>query len=119
MGVYPCAVGSHRYGGRQQMAYLSIVNGSVSTRERLRLCANHFMSLYEWLESNTQLIAIGEINKIDDSEELAHCCEQFRLGVGFTAYAKLYPTSGDPREYVALLCDDHVVTFAQRAQITL
>ena len=119
MGVYPCAVGSHRYGGRQQMAYLGIVNGSVSTRERLRLCGDHFMNLYEWLESNTRLIAIGEITQIEESDQLRACCDLSDHGAGFTAYAKIYPTGEDPREYAALLCPDHVVLFAERAQIAL
>jgi hypothetical protein len=119
MGVFPCAVGSHRYGGRQQMAYLSIVNGSVSNRERLRLCGHHFMNLVEWLESNTQLIAIGEITQIDDKDPLTTCCDQYGVGDRFTAYAKVYPTGEDPREYCALLCAYHVLLFAERAQIAL
>jgi hypothetical protein len=119
MGVFPCAVGSYRYGGRQQMAYLGIVNGSVSTRERLRLCGNHFMSLFEWLESNTQLIAIGDVNQIDEEESLMSCCPDLIAREAFTAYAKIYPTGDEPREYCALLCADHVVPFAQQAQIVL
>lgn len=119
MGVYPCAVGSHRYGGRQQLAYLSIVNSSVSNRERLRLCGNHFMNLFEWLESNTQLVAIGDITQIDEKEPLTTCCRTYDSEHRFTAYAKIYPTGDEPREYVALLCPDHVVPFAERAQIAL
>lgn len=119
MGIFPCAVGSHRYSGRQQMAYLGIVNGSVSTRERLRLCASHFLSLFEWLESNTQLVAIGDVTQLDDDMPLTRCCDQYGLGNAFTAYAKIYPTGADHREYCALLCADHVVPFAQEAQIVL
>jgi hypothetical protein len=119
MAVFPCAVGSHRYGGRQQSAYLSIVNGSVSTREKLRLCGNHFVNLFEWLESNTQLIAIGDVSRLDDKEPLTACCTDLIAREAFTAYAKIYPTGDEPREYVALLCADHVAPFAQQAQIVL
>jgi hypothetical protein len=119
MGVFPCAVGLHRYVGRQQMAYLGVVNGSVSTRERLRLCGNHFMNLFEWLEANTQLIAIGDVSQIDDKRELTRCCDQAREDNYFTAYAKIYPTGDEPREYCAMLCADHVALFAEQAQIRL
>lgn len=119
MALFPCAVGLHRYAGRQQSAYLGIVNGSISTREKLRLCSVHFVELRAFLEEHLELAAIGDTTKSDDHSPAPKCCEKWSTEGGFTVYANLYPAGEEQHQFWALMCADHMPLFAERAQIVL
>jgi len=46
MAIYPCDQHGARYAGPQRTAYPAILNGSVTIRERRRLCAPCFSGLF-------------------------------------------------------------------------
>lgn len=117
MAMFPCAVGLHRYGGAQSSAYLGIVNGAASARSKLRLCPLHYKTIREYVETNLELAAIGEVNQIDDQATPKFCCSNYERNQSHTLYANLYVRGEDPRSYWGLACDDHAAAFATVGQI--
>jgi len=117
MAMFPCAVGLHRYGGAQSSAYLGIVNGATSARSKLRLCGTHFKAIREFVETNLELAAVGEINQIPEDAAPPFCCSKYSDRVHHTLYANLYVRGEEPRAYWGLACEDHAAAFAQIGQI--
>jgi hypothetical protein len=54
MAMYPCDVDNRRYAGAQQTIYPALVDGTSSSRRKLRLCAWHFDALVDKLEKNAK-----------------------------------------------------------------
>ena len=117
MAMFPCAVGLHRYGGAQSSAYLGIVNGVTSARSKLRLCPTHYKTVLDYVETNLQLAAIGEINQIEDDGHPPICCPKYNDQEHHTLYANMYTRGNDPYAYWGLACDDHAAAFATVGQI--
>lgn len=100
MARFPCDQHGSHYAGRQRTAYPAIVNGSMTMRERRRLCADCFATLHAWCAS-------WMAGPDDDSEP--RC-----LSLGCTAdmpyavFVTLYPDGDERRDYYGRLCRVHL-----------
>jgi hypothetical protein len=119
MALFPCVVGSHRYVGRQNSAYLGLVNGAEAARSKIRLCNRHCQDLIEWLNEAMTLIAIGDIGQADNDVANEGCASCGASNPAWNAFANVYQAGSEPRVYFAPLCEGHVATFAERAQIAI
>lgn len=105
MGMYPCDLGGHRYVGPQQTIYPAIVGGGFATRRKLRLCAPHFESLLDSLETRACDASL-------DAPELqvARCinCGQDADSEALQFFATVYGRGAERRDFWAPLhgsCD--------------
>ena len=119
MALFPCAVGSHRYAGQQNSAYLGLVNGSEVARSKMRLCGKHVVELGTWLDEHMKLVAIGDVSQEDEPDTTSGCQTCGASEPAWNAFANLYLRGAEPRVYFAALCEGHVATFCERAQIAL
>lgn len=119
MALFPCAVGSHRYAGPQQSAYLGVANGGLSARSKLRLCNQHFRDLSNYCHAALALIAIGDTSYEDVPEDDERCRIHPDQVSQSRGYATLYPTKDEAMVFFAALCDDCEAAFRRVGQIEL
>lgn len=119
MALYPCAVGLHRYSGRQESAYLGVANGALGARSKLRMCSPHYRDLARFVEETLNLVSVGEVFQSDD-EPFSQCCAHHpERYADWRAFGNLYPRGDEPRVYAASLCVECCDGFRRVGQIEL
>lgn len=110
MAVYPCSIGTHRYGGPQRSVYLSDVSLSRPTTRKLRLCDRHYAEVGRVCAQTLEFI--GEDS---DSQMSMSCTYVNDLSTGeecaaprsMVMFAKLYPGGEDCLQYAGDFCSVH------------
>ena len=119
MALFPCAVGNHKYVGPQQSVYLAALNGTFSARSKQRLCPQHLDDMGSWLESNLQLVAVGENMVAEFNPDLGDCYMCHAKDAPWQLFANLYRQKQPQMDYYARSCTEHLEPFRTTARLEL
>lgn len=100
MALYPCAIGDHRYSGRQQTVYPCLLLGGQAQRSKLRLCPLHFS---EYIHSVDELMF--DANAKDAPSQCMFCKDEHVEGAVFLTY---YESGQDRCDLFGSTCKAHV-----------
>jgi hypothetical protein len=114
MALFPCAVGEHRYPGRQQAMYPALVNGADATRARLRLCPKHFDAFAEKLADHCR-----NAQQAFDDPMLLACgvCGKLVEDSAWQFFVTVYATGADRQDWWAPLHEDCAFAMADDWQL--
>lgn len=98
MAIYPCDRHGARYTGSQQTAYPALLDGSVSRREKRRLCQVCFAVTREWCVQHLALY--------DQPEPLPEGCCICGGDTSVAIFVTLYATREDRVDYFGRCCAD-------------
>jgi len=119
MALFPCVVGNHKYAGPQQSVYLAALNGTFSARSKQRLCPQHLNDMGEGLESNLQLIAVGEKMTAEYDFDVGQCYQCKSDEAPWQLFANLYRLKQPQMDYYARSCTEHLEPFRETARLEL
>jgi hypothetical protein len=96
VALFPCDQHGARYRGPQRTAYPAIVSGTVSMRERRRLCLDCFSALQSWCSAHLQ--------DVDVIEEPRWCCQCGTDAETYAVFVTLYPGRDERQDWYGRCC---------------
>lgn len=117
MAMFPCSACGQRYPGRQQTAYLHLVQGATEIGGRQRLCPTDFMRMYDLLDTTCDLTVLGDQMQELESDRGSRCCSCESKGVVTMVFAHLYPAKAERRSYMGSLCQDCTLSMQDTLKI--
>jgi hypothetical protein len=100
MARFPCDQHGLRYTGPQRTAYLAILKGTTTQRNRRRLCKDCFAALEAYCEASMVSAA--------SEGEPQECMECASTDLPTAAFATLYPGGDDRIDFYGRICGEHL-----------
>lgn len=118
MAMFPCTIDGARYTGRQQTAFLHVVENGNDLGGRMRLCPGHFDQLEDFLMTKTLCTAIGDDVVQFGQDELAPVCAECGMKTSEASiFAYTFSASFPKRQFWGALCHDCVPLTLDRFKI--
>jgi hypothetical protein len=96
MAMFPCDHHGGRYRGAQRTVYPAIVNGSMSMREKRRLCLDCFSAVEQFCS--------GKMLDAESPYEAEHCLCCENEYTPFAVFVTLYPGRDERHDYYGRAC---------------
>ena len=108
MALAPCDVCHRRYRGPATFVYVALLNGTWSSRRRLRLDQRCFAEVEQDIEAGFQLIGTGPDLENYPEFALQDCSFCPTKQVPWVGFVDAYPKGEPERHYAVALCDAHL-----------
>jgi hypothetical protein len=105
MATFPCSQHGLRYSGPQRTAYPALMSGSMTMREKRRLCADCFKQLCLWCVDNLYESSDGGVHELVD-------CAVCQEPADWRCFVTVYDHGQEREDFYGGLCGTHAATEA-------
>ena len=107
MSRFPCEYQPHGYPGACAYFYPAVMSGSMTIRERFRVCPQHAAALWSGIERASVWDELSQCWNYLDTETCAVCSKPVN-GDAAAFFLTAYPVKDQRRDFYARVHDFHV-----------